>query len=130
MAEKTRIPAELDTEDPFLSVAELKLSLRQGLTILMTLFLWFMIMQLTVFLLPVSTIFAGVIWSWIVISGLFLALVKKDGRPYEEHLSNRIVYLLSSKTFVQRDPKVSNSSVEEAIWREIDEEEDLAPPHL
>jgi len=127
MPGKTRIPAELDTEDPFLSWAEIKLSLRQGLTIILSGAAWMALIQLTIFIIPLSSTFAGVIWSWVLLGGLFLALWKKDGRPYEEYLSNRVVYLLSTKTFIQRDPKAKYGSVEDADWDEIDED-DYAPP--
>lgn len=122
------MPAELDTEDPFLSWAEIKLSLRQGLTILLSGGAWLALLRITVWILPVSEIFAGLIWSWVFMGGLFLALWPKDGRPYEEYLSDRIVFLISPKTFIQRDPKVNKrGSVEDADWDEVD---DYEPPSL
>ena len=109
-------------------MAEIKLSLRQLLTILLALFLWLLLMQMTTWIFPVTTLFAAIIWSWVILGGFFLALVRKDGRPYEEYLSHRIVFLISAKTFIQRDPKAKYGSVEDADWEELDD--DLAPPRF
>jgi hypothetical protein len=124
--EKTRIPTSLDEEDPFLKIAEISLSLRQLLTIILTAAVWMVLIQLTILIVPVTEIFAGIIWSWLLLGGLFLALVKKDGRPYEEYLSHRVVYHISNKTFIQKDPNAKYGSVEDADWEELDE--DYGPP--
>jgi hypothetical protein len=126
MSEKTRIPTDVDTEDPFLPLGVIQLSLRQLLTIMLAATIWMLCLQVTLFILPVSSVFAGVIWSWIIFAGFFLALVKKDGRPYEEYLSHRVVFLLSNKTFIQKDPNAKYGSVEDANWDELDDED--VPP--
>ena len=127
---KTRIPANLNEEDPFLSLAELKLSLRQLLTIILSGMVWMLVTQGTTWILPVNSIFAGLIWSWILIGGLFLAIWKKDGRPYEEHLSNKIVFFISDRHFIQKDPKAKDGSIEDADWEEVDDDDDLMPPRF
>lgn len=125
---KTRIPANLDEEDPFLSLAEIKLSLRQLLTVLFSGMFWLLLTQGTTWILPVNVVFAGLIWSWVIFGGLFLTIWKKDGRPYEEYLSNKIVYRISDKYFIQKDPKAKYGSVEDADWEEVDD--DLPPPRF
>jgi len=119
---KTRIPTSLDEEDPFLSLSMLKLSLRQMLTILLSGMVWIILVKLTTFIVPISNIFGALIWSWVLIGGLFLAFWKKDGRPYEEYLSHKIVFMISSKTFIQKDPNAKYGSVEDADWEDLDDE--------
>ena len=125
---KTRIPTHMDDEDPFLPIfAELKLSLRQALTIALALFIWAIISKFTTYIIPLSIIFALLIWSWILIAGLVLTFVKKDGRPYEEYLSHKLAFMLSSKTFIQKDPHAKYGNVEDATWEEIDDDDDEPP---
>jgi PrgI family protein len=111
---RVKVPTSLNEEDPFLSMAEIKLSLRQLLTILLTGLAWMLLTQLTQFLLPVNAIFAAIIWSWTIFAGLFLTFWKKDGRPYEEYLS---------KYYDQQDPLAKYGNVEDADWSEINERE-------
>jgi hypothetical protein len=118
---KTRIPTSLDEEDPFLSLSALKLSLRQLLTILLSCLLWVICLKITTFIIPLSGVFGGLIWSWILILGVFLTFWKKDGRPYEEFLSHKIVFMISSKTFIQKDPNAKYGSVEDADWEDLDD---------
>jgi hypothetical protein len=128
MDDKTRIPTDIDSEDPFFAWSEIKLSLRQILTVLLTFTVWFMLTRITLFVLPFSFTFAALLWSWIIIGGLFLALVKKNGLPYEEHLAHRVVYLLSNKLYIQKDPNAKYGSVEDANWEELDEDDEVYEP--
>lgn len=120
--ERTRIPMHVESEDPFLSVAELKVSLRQMLTLFMSLIPWWIAAKITVAFLPVGFMFAGILWSWVILGGVLLAFKKKDGVPYEQYLSERIVFAISTRHFIARDPSASKRDrIEDADWEELDE---------
>jgi hypothetical protein len=118
---RTRLPTALDEEDPFLSLAEIKLSLRQMLTIMLGGFSWWIAEMLTSTILPISGLFSGLLWSWLVVAGIYMAIRKKDGRPYEEYLSKKIVFLISDRHFILKDPKASHGLIEDADWEEIED---------
>ena len=111
LSQRTRLPTEVDDEDPMLMIGEMKFSFRQMLTIAFAVAAWFLVMQLTLMILPISGIFAGILWSWILLVGLFLALKKKDGRPYEEYLSDKIQFLIGEKEYVLKDPRADDVDV-------------------
>jgi hypothetical protein len=120
---RTKLPTALDEEDPFLSLAEVKLSLRQILTILFSCMIWYGMMELTQFILPLSAVFAAIVWAWMPLGGIFMTFKQKDGRPYEEYLSKKIVFLISERYFILKDPhsKEFEGGVEDADWKEIEE---------
>lgn len=121
--QKTRLPANLDEEDPFLSIAEIKLSLRQMLTIMFSLMIWYAVGQATIMVLPISFFLASILWSWIIFAGLFFALFKKDGRPYEEYLSQKMVFLVSERYFILKDSRAHHDSrgIDDVDWDEVDD---------
>lgn len=120
-AVRTKLPTELDEEQPFLSISELKLSLRQMLTVVAGAMLWFMMLSITASIFSIDEIFSGIVWSWVLFGGIFFALAKKDGLPYEEYLAQRIVFLISDRHFVLRDEEPTDVSVEEADWDAIED---------
>jgi hypothetical protein len=128
---RTRLPTETDVEQPFFSIAELKLSLRQILTIALALMVWFMMLRLTVFLgglfaFTISPFLAGVLWSWIVVLGIFFAMYKKNGMPYEEYLAQRIVFLISDRHFIFKDDEIEETQdASEIDWDDFDDPYDI-----
>jgi hypothetical protein len=118
---RTKLPTELDEEQPFLSIAEVKLSLRQMLTMVSGAALWFTALSITANIFSISQIFAGLVWSWILLGAFFFALAKKDGLPYEEYLAQRIVFLISDRQFVLKDEEPNNIAVDEADWDAIED---------
>lgn len=122
---RTGLPTEVDSEDPMLMLGELKFSLRQMLTLAFAAAIWFGFFQITAWILPISDTFAGLLWSWIIIGGVFLALKKKDGRPYEEYLSDKINFLISEREYIMKDKKAGETSV---AWDDLDDDDDFDIP--
>lgn len=119
-APRTKLPTDLDAEQPFLSLAEVKLSLRQMLTIVGAFALWLTFFKVTTWILPVSGILAGLLWSWIIIAGFFFALVPKDGVPYEEYLGRKVAFLMSERHYILKDPEHDGRTIEDADWEELE----------
>lgn len=118
---RTKLPTEVDGEDPMLMLGEFKFSLRQMLTVAFAIGAWFLIFKVTTSIISINDIFSALLWSWIVLFGLFLALKKKDGRPYEEYLSEKIQFLISEREFILKDSRAGKTDVD---WDEpLTEEE-------
>lgn len=117
---RTKLPQELDEEQPFLSISELKLSLRQMLTLVTGATIWFTLLSLTSSLFGLSSVFSGIVWSWVLILTIFFAIAKKDGLPYEEYVAQRIIFLISDRQFILRDEKTINQEVDETDWNRIE----------
>ena len=119
-SQRTRLPASLDEEDPFLSIAEIKLSLRQMLTLMISMMVWVFVSKITIMFIPIGFV-AYILWFWIIITGVFFALYKKDGRPYEEYLSQKMVFLVSERYFILKDSRASKDKrgVDEIDWDEV-----------
>jgi hypothetical protein len=121
---RTKLPTEVDGEDPMLMIGEFRLSLRQMLTIAFAFAAWFAILNITITIFPISTVFSGLLWSWILLIGVFLALKKKDGRPYEEYLSEKLQFLISDREYILKDSRAGDSEVD---WDQpLSEEESQA----
>lgn len=110
--ERTRLPTEVNGEDPMLMIGEMKFSLRQMLTVAFAGAIWFLAMQAFTWIFPINKLFAGLLFSWILLGGLFLALAKKDGHPYEEYLSDKIQFLVGGREYVLKDSKADDSDVD------------------
>jgi hypothetical protein len=48
-----------------------------------------------------------------------MTFIKKDGRPYEEYLTQKILFLISERHFILRDPRAEYGQIEDADWEEI-----------
>lgn len=118
---RTKLPTDIDEDQPFLSVLSFKLSLRQLLTMIGGVIIWMLLIQLMSTIFGLSPIFGALMWSWIVIGGVYISLRKKDGLPYEEYLAQRIIFLISDRRYVLKDEKRA-PSVEEADWATLEEE--------
>lgn len=118
---RTKLPQEMDEEQPFLSVSEIKLSLRQMLTLVTGATIWFAALSLTGSIFGLSSVFSGIIWSWILILTVFFAIAKKEGIPYEEYLAQRIVFLISDRKFILRDEDRVKTETDEADWDRIED---------
>lgn len=118
---RTKLPTELDVEQPFLAMAEVKLSLRQMLTMVSAMAVWFLCLKITAWILPISGLFAGLIWSWLIIAGVFFALVQKDGVPYEEYLARKVVFLISDRHYILKGSDTDGPGIEDADWEEAED---------
>lgn len=118
---RTKLPQEMDEEQPFLSISEVKLSLRQMLTLVTGGTIWFAALSITGSLFGLSSVFAGIIWSWIIGLTIFFAIAKKDGMPYEEYLAQRIVFLISDRKFILRDDERVKTEIDETDWDRIED---------
>lgn len=118
----TRLPTEMDDEDPFVQVGETTFSLRQLLTLMIAFGLWIACAKLFGMVLPISPAFIFVFFLWIPISGLLLAFVSKDGVSLEEYLNRRLVFMFSQRHFIlidaedKRDPFDAAPEAAEMDW--------------
>ena len=120
--EKTRLVATTDEERGTIIDWEfVKLSIRQVLLLILTGGIWYGMAAATTALLSVSTIFSGLLWSWILIGGLYLALWKKDGRPVEYYLTDWLIFQISDRHFRPIDQS-GGQSIDDADWEDIDDE--------
>ena len=118
--EKTRLVADTDEERGMIIQTEfLKLSIRQVLLIVLTVTIWFGLMSATASLLSVSSVFTGLLWSWLALGGLYLALWRKDGRPVEYALTDRLIFQISDRHFRPMDKTTGH--IDDADWEDTDE---------
>lgn len=119
---RTKLPTDLDQEDPFIIIAEFRMSLRQTLTLVIGGFVWFALLRITTYIVPISGLFAGLLWSWILLASIFLTFVKKDGEPYEEYLSQKMEFWLSERRFINIDSE-HHQDIEDADWEAVDDDD-------
>lgn len=124
---RTKLPTELDQEDPLIIIAEFRMSLRQVLTLAMGLALFMIAWNVTGMIIPFASIFGALVWSWIPLGAIFLTFVKKDGEPYEEYLSQKLEFWLSDRNFINIDTR-NEGDIADADWEEI--EDDFLDPSL
>lgn len=124
---RTKLPTELDQEDPLIIIAEFRMSLRQTLTLAMGLVVFFICWNVTGMLIPFAGIFGALIWSWIPLGTLVLTFFKKDGEPYEEYLSQKLEFFLSDRNFINIDTR-NHDDIAEADWEEV--EDDFLDPSI
>jgi hypothetical protein len=86
----------------------------------MSCFLWFVLFRITTYIIPINGLFSGLLWSWVIIIGLFMTFVKKDGEPYEEYLTGKIQFLLAERKFGIVDDQ-EQEEIEDADWSDIDD---------
>lgn len=104
-SQPTLLPIEIPTEDPFFQWDRFQFGLRQVLTIALGLFAWYLVWKAVTGLLPVSSLFAGILLSPIAIGGFVLALVQRDGVPLEEYLTRRLEFMVSNHHYILREDK-------------------------
>lgn len=120
---KTRLIADSDEEKGIIIQWEfLRVSIRQLLLMLFALAIWAGLMALTGAVLSVSNVFSGLLWSWIPIGGIYLAMKTKEGQPLEHYLTDKIIFLISDRHFRPMDPGGSNGlTIDDADWEDTDE---------
>lgn len=119
--QRTRLPIFIEQENPFLSVWELKVSLRQSLMVMFTFMAWFLLKTLLCAFLPIAPLFGFLLFIWLPLGGLFLAFKKKNGRPYEEHIANWLIFKTSDNDWINIDPDAEYGNISDVDWREIDD---------
>jgi len=119
-AQRTPIPVIADGEDTFIPLWEYNISLRQTLTALGGIASYAFLIKLTSLILPISTVFAMILWSWVIIASLALAFIPKDGAPLEEYLSAKMQFLLSERKFILMDSKEDFFDIDATDWDEVE----------
>lgn len=77
----------------------IRLSIRQMILILASLVTWVVLSRITAAILPVPGILAGLVWIWVGIGGVYLALRTVDGRPLEFEITDRIMFMMSPQRY-------------------------------
>lgn len=122
----TRLPTEVENDSPFLVFGNFNMGLRQVLTIVFGLFIWFICVKVSGMVLPISGLILYIAWSWIILVSAFITFVKKDGEPYEEYITGKIQFLLSERSYgIVEDEDVTDeeqdmAAVEDQDWGDID----------
>lgn len=129
--EPTRIPAELNDEDAFFSVGEIKFSLRQVLTLLLAAGGWYLIGGSLFGVLIHSRLLGLLLFSPLLVAGALLAFARKNGVTYEEWLSSLLLFRLESRRYSivgqrrgREQEDVDEAPPAEVDW-EFDEEDDF-----
>lgn len=118
---RTRLPTEVETDSPFIVWGSFNMGLRQVLTIVISCFLWFVLLRVTTYIIPINGLFAGLLWSWMIIVGLLMTFIKKDDEPYEEYITGKIQFLLAERKFGIIDDTEDQEEIEDADWSDIDD---------
>lgn len=119
---RTKLPINSHREDLIMDWEFVKLSPRQALLLMFSLAIWALMASLTTSVLPVGFIFGGILWSWIIIGSFYLAFRRKDGRPYEEYLTDKILFMIRDRRYVLKDERAKYGNVEDADWEDVDDE--------
>jgi hypothetical protein len=98
MARQTRIPSGLNEEQDFLATSFVSLSLRQLLSLTFGVLSWFIVGSI-IGNITFGRIFGLVLMLPLLIGGLVLAFGRRDGRNFEEWLSDRLVFALESRRY-------------------------------
>ena len=101
--EPTRIPASLNEESVFISISELKLSMRQLMLILFGGVLWFGIATFISNLFHINQFFALLAFSWILLGSFAFAFIRVDGKKLDEYLGEKLAYEFGPKTYVLKE---------------------------
>lgn len=115
---RTRLPITVEEEDPFISVSELKISLRQTMMLFFGLFVWYVAVRITLGILPLWSIFGYVLWAWIPAGTIALAFGKRHGLPLEQYLAEKIIHKTRAGIYVPRDDAAEHGTVDDHFWDE------------
>jgi len=106
-----RIPTSLNEEDAFLQVGPISLSLRQMITLLASLALWYVVGKFIGGIIGSMTV-AMLLGLPIPALGVLMSFKKVAGRPYEEHLADRLAFRISEREYLLTEQR-SGASIEE-----------------
>jgi hypothetical protein len=122
---KTPFPTSLDEEPPIFQQWGIALSLRQLLLFLFGVAIWGTLMKVTASVFSLNMVFTAVFWGWIPVLAAVVALVKKDGRPLEFYITDRLLYLTADREFIHKDPDADQREgvIDEAIWQDDDDDD-------
>lgn len=134
-----RIPSSLNDEPPIVQVAEIQVSMRQLLTVGISLATWFMFSRILSDVIGLGLGWALMLFGWVLVGGLFLAFVKRDtqknrfsffgaGFPVEEWLADKLSYQMGEKDFTLIEPGKVNEAyrdAEEAELAALDDDDDF-----
>lgn len=101
---RVRIPSDLNEEDVFFSAGPVKLSIRQLTVIGASAALWYCVAQVVlVGMIGLTTIFALIACSWILLLGLAIAFLKIGHRPLDVWIGDKISFIMSARTYTMRE---------------------------
>jgi Na+-transporting NADH:ubiquinone oxidoreductase subunit NqrB len=112
------VPTISNKEATFIPVWEWGISLRQVLSVISGLVIYYVLLKMVGAVLPINHSFIMIVLCPIVILGFVFAFVKKDDQPLEVYLSDRIEYFLSDKVYAVVDEY--GDEVIEADWEDFD----------
>lgn len=101
---RVRIPSDLNEEDVFFSAGPVKLSIRQLTVLAASAAVWYCVAKVfLVGLLGITTLFALIACSWILIIGVALAFAKIGHRPLDVWIGDKISFVMSARTYTMRE---------------------------
>jgi hypothetical protein len=114
---RTNLPVHVDTEDPMIVFYELSLSMRQMLLLLATAFAWLMPSMLTAQILPFLPLpLSLIVYSWLLIGGLWLTFWRKQGLPVELYVSDMVLFKIAEQKLYLPEDDTNGLLVAMPVW--------------
>lgn len=121
LEELTALPTYVDEPDPFLIIGELKLGLRELLSVITAIVGWMMLAEMTQTILPFFSFgLAAFCWSPFLFGGLALAVGRWGKMPLEKFVSLKLRYMISPRTYALNDRNAKFAPIEDAIFEDLD----------
>jgi hypothetical protein len=120
-AELTALPTYVDEADPFLIIGELKLGLRELLSIITAFVGWFMMAKIMTTILPFFSFgLAAFCWSPFLIAGLALAVGRWQKMSLEKYVSLKLRFMIQPRVYALNDRNAKFAPVEDAVFEDLD----------
>ncbi len=123
---RVRVPADLNTDDVFLSLGLVKLSLVQLVTVAFGLLLWVGVakyMMPSVPLLHLNGLGAYIASAWIPLTAIALVTVKVKGRPLDWWVGQKFSFYFGARTYILREQRYNRGLGQGAdLYRDYDAE--------
>jgi hypothetical protein len=122
MREPTRIPASLNEEDLFLSLGPIKLSMREMLAFAIGLSTWYMVGKIIGVQIFGAQLFGLILLSPVLYVTWVIGKKKKEGKPFEQWLADKIVFSFESRQYTLLDKRDYTEAVDDVKFTIEDEE--------
>ncbi len=113
MREPTRIPASLNEEVIFLALGPIKLPMREMLAFAGGLSLWYMIGKIVGIQLFGGQLFGLLLFSPILYATWVIGKKKKDGKPFEQWLADKVVFAFESRQYTLLDKRDYTDAIDD-----------------
>lgn len=120
MAERVRIPSDLNEEDVFFSLGPIKMSIRQLLILFGGAIVWYIVSEYFLGALGINMLFALIATVWIPLGALAFAFMKIAGRPLDVWIAEKLAFTFGARTYVMKDPEAGRG-----IEARLDKDEDM-----